>query len=239
MKRILKNLACAICIIIYFLILVLAYTRMNVERLAQDIKVFSGMFLVLGLLFLEKSYKNDDGKTAISAIELLVLSFHSLSIIHITTMIKCEFAIYMYVSCGAIGIYYIIKSIVIYTKKKRDDLKSLSDISEIVKKDEPIKKEAKKRNIDKESSKSLKNQVDDIKAEKVKDIKKKSTKTSNESDKVRKGKTNKNNKTKTNNKTSKKAKSTTKKIVKEETEKELKKSSTKKKITKKEVKEND
>ena len=79
MKKILKNLLVAIGIISYFMILILAYTRMNTERLSNDIKVFAGMFLVVGILALEKAYKKDSGRVAITGIELLVLSFHSLS----------------------------------------------------------------------------------------------------------------------------------------------------------------
>ena len=145
MKKITKDLIIAICLIAYVLILALAYTKMNIDRLSKDIQVFAGTFLVLGLLGLEKAYKSDDGKTAITAIELLVMSFYSLSIMHMVALIKCDFINYMFFSAGAIAIYYFIKEIIIFTKQKRDDLKNLSDISEIVKKDKPIKKEAKKR----------------------------------------------------------------------------------------------
>ena len=145
MKKITKDLIIAICLIAYVLILALAYTKMNIDRLSKDIQVFAGTFLVLGLLGLEKAYKSDDGKTAITAIELLVMSFYSLSIMHMIALIKCDFTNYMFFSAGAIAIYYFIKEIIIFTKQKRDDLKNLSDISEIVKKDKPIKKEAKKR----------------------------------------------------------------------------------------------
>ena len=146
MKKIKKDLIIAICLIGYVLMLSLASTKMTIERLSKDIEVFSGAFLVLGLLGLEKAYKQDEGITAITAIELLVMSFYSLSIMHITTLIKCDFIKYMFFSAGAIGLYYILKIIIIYTKQRKEDLNKLSDISEIVKKDEPIKKEAKKRN---------------------------------------------------------------------------------------------
>ena len=145
MKKITKDLIIAFCLISYVLILSLAYTKMNIDRLSKDIEVFAGVFLVLGLLGLEKAYKFDSGKTAITAIELLVISFYSLSIMHMVALIKCDFINYMFFSAGGITIYYLIKEIIIFTKQKRDDLKNLSDISEIVKKDEPIKKEAKKR----------------------------------------------------------------------------------------------
>ena len=145
MKTIFKNLVRAILVMLYFITLNFAYTRMNLERLIGDIEVFSGVFLVLGLLALEKSYKEEKVSTAITAIELMALSMHSLSIMHVITMMKYDFRTYLLTSSYIIAIYYVFKAIVIYTMQKRKELKELSDISEIVKEDEPIKKEAKKR----------------------------------------------------------------------------------------------
>lgn len=146
LKRIVYNILKAIGIIIYFAILNLAYIRMDQERLIGDIQIFAGTFLVLGIVFLEISYKQDSGAKAITAIEFIVLSLHSLSIMHVITMLEYDFRFYLLTSSYIFAIYYVLKAIVIYTKERRKYLKSLSDISEIVKKDEPIKKEAKKRN---------------------------------------------------------------------------------------------
>ena len=143
-NTIFKNILKAIGIMGYFIVLNFAYARMNTERLMNDIEVFAGIFLVLGIIFLERAYKKDDGKTAFSGIELLCLSMHSLSINHIITFYQYDFRLYLLTSSYIFAIYYVLKSIVIYTKEKRKYLKNLSDISEIVK-EEPIKKEAKKR----------------------------------------------------------------------------------------------
>lgn len=163
MKKILKNLLVGIGIISYFMILVLANTKMHTERLANDIKVFAGAFLVVAILVLEKAYKKDSGKTAIIGIELLVLSFHSLSIIHMVNLFKCDFNFYLILSSAIIAVYYLLKGITTYTKDRKEYLRGLSDISEIVKKDEPVKKEAKKRNVSKqgktEVNKNIKEEV--------------------------------------------------------------------------------
>lgn len=145
-KKIFHNLLRAIAIMVYFAILNLAYMNMNQERLIADIKVFATVFLGIGIYILEKAYKNDSGQTAITAIEVLCLSIHSLSIMHIITFYKYDFRLYLLTSSYVIGIYYVLKTIVIYTKERKKYLSSLSDISEIVKKEEPVKKEAKKRN---------------------------------------------------------------------------------------------
>lgn len=174
MKKILKNLLVAIGIISYFMVLVLANNRMSTERLANDIKVFAGAFLVIGILVLEKAYKKDSGKMAITGIELLVLSFHSLSIMHMVNIFKCDFHFYLIISSVVVAGYYILKGIVIYTKERKEYLRGLSDISEIVKEHEPIKKEAKKRNT--QSQEKVKEIVNGDKKENVEIKKEEKTK---------------------------------------------------------------
>lgn len=265
MKKIEKNLSRALCIIIYFIILFFAYTRMNLDRLAQDIQVFSGAFLVLGILALEKAYKKDSGEVAITGIELLVLSIHSLSIMHMITLLKYDFKSYMLISSGIVVIYYVLKVIIIYTKDKKEYLKGLSDISKIVKEDEPIKKEAKKRNKnekEKEETDELEStkenqskETNNIEIKQNKDSKtktnskRKQAKKVNESKNKEKPKTKaKSNKKVIEDKTEKQSKETKteakkKKIenVEEKTknEKRKKSSSVKTKKVEKEVKEND
>ncbi len=168
MNTIFKNLLKAVGIMGYFIILNIAYTRMNLDRLINDIEVFSGIFLVLGLVFLERAYKKDDGKIAISGIELLCLSMHSLSINHVITFYKYDFRLYLLTSSYVFAIYYVLKSIVIYTKEKRKYLKDLSDISEIVK-EEPIKKEAKKRSKNNKIEKIAKQEITEKKNDKPKE----------------------------------------------------------------------
>lgn len=235
MKVIFKNLLKAIGIMCYFIILNFAYTRMNTDRLINDIEVFSGIFLVIGLVMLEIAYKKDSGKSAISGIELLVLSMHSLSINHIITFYKYDFRFYLLVSSYVFAIYYVLKSVVIYTKEKREYLKSLSDISEIVK-EEPVKKEAEKR---RKTKKVVKTNEDEIKKETKKTIKednKKEEKTETKVEVKKEDKAKKENDVKKENKV-KKGTSRAKKeeVHKEETKKVEKKT----RKTKKEVEKND
>ena len=192
MKVIFKNLLKAIGIMCYFIILNFAYTRMNTDRLINDIEVFSGIFLVIGLVMLEIAYKKDSGKSAISGIELLVLSMHSLSINHIITFYKYDFRFYLLVSSYVFAIYYVLKSVIIYTKEKREYLKSLSDISEIVK-EEPIKKEAKKRRKTKKVVKTNENEIKKETEKTIKEDKKKEEKIEQKVEVKKEDKTNKKN----------------------------------------------
>lgn len=229
MKIIFKNLLKAIGIMCYFIILNFAYTRMNTDRLINDIEVFSGIFLVIGLVMLEIAYKKDSGKSAISGIELLVLSMHSLSINHIITFYKYDFRFYLLVSSYVFAIYYVLKSVIIYTKEKREYLKSLSDISEIVK-EEPIKKEAKKRRKTKKVVKTNENEIKKETEKTIKEDNKKEEKTETKVEVKREDKTKKEN-------TVKKGK--TSKAKKQENKEETKKVEKKTRKTKKEVEKND
>ena len=229
MKIIFKKLLKAIGIMCYLIILNFAYTRMNTDRLINDIEVFSGIFLVIGLVMLEIAYKKDSGKSAISGIELLVLSMHSLSINHIITFYKYDFRFYLLVSSYVFAIYYVLKSVIIYTKEKREYLKSLSDISEIVK-EEPVKKEAKKRRKTKKVVKTNENEIKKETEKTIKEDNKKEEKTETKVEVKREDKTMKEN-------TVKKGK--TSKAKKRENKEETKKVEKKTRKTKKEVEKND
>ncbi|MCI8383792.1 MAG: hypothetical protein HFJ33_02850 [Clostridia bacterium] len=155
LKKIFRNLLRAVGIMFYFMILNLAYFTMQQERLLGDIEVFAGAFLVVGIVLLERAYKKDEGSIAVTGMECLFLSLHSLSIMHVITLFKYDFQFYLLTSSYVFSIYYVFKAIILYTKGRKDYLNSLSDISEIVKKEEPIKKEAKKRNDENEEEKEV------------------------------------------------------------------------------------
>ena len=155
LKKIFFNLIIAIGIMIYFAILNYSYDKINQDNLVNIIEICSGVLLLICLILFEVSYKKDSGTLAITAIEFLVLTFHSLLIIHIITRYEYQFQFYILTSSYTIAIYYVLKSIVLYTKGRREYLKGLSDISEIVKKEEPVKKEAKKQNPSEEEKKKI------------------------------------------------------------------------------------
>ena len=239
MNIIFKNLLKAIGIMAYFIILNFAYTRMNIERLMNDIEVFSGIFLVLGLVMLERAYKKDSGKLALSGVELLCLSMHSLSINHVITFYQYDFRFYLLSSSYVFAIYYVLKSIIIYTREKRQYLKNLSDISEIVK-EEPIKKEAKKRRkvrSDKQNIEEMKESTSSKKEEKTVDKKQTNNKQANKNESKKESK--KEIKKENNKEKAKEEKSKNKKGVKKENKEEKKESKKKSNRKKKEVVNND
>ena len=185
LKKIFYNLLRAIGVMVYFVILNLAYVNIKQEKLVGDIEVFAGAFLVAGIYMMEKAYKRDSGEKAITAIELLVLALHSLSIMHIITFYKYDFRFYLLTSSYVFSIYYVFKSIVMYTKGRKEYLNSLSDISEIVKKEEPIKKEAKKRNKE-EMEEKVAEETETKTEEKIEEKGKKKTEKVKETEKAEK-----------------------------------------------------
>ena len=146
-KKIFLNIFFAIVLMVYFLIINIGYVGLTDENLEKVIELFSGIFLVAGLSKIEKAYKQDNDSKAITAIELLVISMYTLSITHIIKKYKFDFQIYITATSYVCAIYFVFKSIIIYTQSKRKILENASDIKEIVKKEKPVKKEATKKKI--------------------------------------------------------------------------------------------
>ena len=144
LKKIFKNLILAIVVMIYFISCNIVYTQLEWNQMEIITKAVSGVFLLASIIMLEFAYKRDSGTLTMTAIELLVLSIHALFIDHVVTIYQFDFRTYLITSSYVFAIYYVLKSTVIYTRARTKYLKSLSDISEIVK-DEPVIKEAKKR----------------------------------------------------------------------------------------------
>lgn len=149
-KSICINILKAIIVIFYFLILNLVSTKVNAELFRRGIQICTMAFLFVAIYIIEKAYKEDNGIKAIDGIEVLVLSTAVLTLEYITNRFNFQFNSYSSTVSYVFAIYFVLKSIVIYTKGRKEVEKSLSDIEEIVKKEEPVKKEATKKRKEKE-----------------------------------------------------------------------------------------
>lgn len=143
-KNVFGNIIIAVIIMIYFMIINLAYDKIAMEQVLLGLKVLSMTVLAISIIIIEIAYKKDSGKIAINGIEILVIASHTLSIPHVVEIAKFEFSTYILASSYVFVTYYIFKAIIVYTNEKREYLKSLSDIPEILE-NEPIKKEATKK----------------------------------------------------------------------------------------------
>lgn len=220
LKEIYLNILKAIIIVLYFFILNLAYENISSEYLEIGIKLFTMIFLFMAIFIFERAYKKDDDNLAIQGIEILVLSAYTLTSKHITNKFNFEFKSYSLVASYIFAIYFILKCIVVYTKGRKEEAEDLSDIKEIVKKDEPLKKEATKK----------------IKEDMAKDAEKETEKTEKNEEKIekeipKKSKTTKNAVTK--NATSKKSPSKKSEATKKDTTAKKKTTTTKKTTTNK------
>ena len=115
------------------------------EIFIQYIKIASFIFLLFYIFIFEIAYKKDNDEISLNGIEFLVLSIFSLLIQYIPKLLKIDENTYMLAGTYIFLIYYGIKNIIIYTCERKKELDNLSDIKEIVK-DEPIKKETKRKN---------------------------------------------------------------------------------------------
>ena len=144
-KKIIISLLKGIFLVSLFIALNIAYSNMDKSRLENDIKIISGIVFIFSLITFEIAYKKDSGLKTISALELLVISFYILSTPYILNRFNLDIQTFFIISILISIIYYGIKTICIYKKLKKEYIKSNSDISDIIKKEEPTKKEALKR----------------------------------------------------------------------------------------------
>ena len=220
LKEIYLNILKAIIIVLYFFVLNLAYENISTEYIELGIKIFTMIFLFIAIYIFERAYKKDDDNLAVQGIEILVLSAYTLTSRHITNKFNFEFKTYSLVASYIFAIYFILKCIFIYTKGRKEEDENLSDIKEIGKKDEPVKKEATKKS------------KEDIKKDTTKTSKETSTKASTRTKSVTSTKTE--NKKSTSKKSTTAKKKTTKKVetkANTETEKEKQNVPAKKKTT--------
>lgn len=112
----------------------------------EIIDIISLIFLAISLIFFEIGYKKNKTKIFIYGLEFLALAIFTLLMKHIPRVLGITVKKYAEVGICSFVIYYVLKSSIQYTIKKYNELKSLSDIKEIVK-DEPTKKATKRKNI--------------------------------------------------------------------------------------------
>ena len=144
-QNIVINLTYAIITVIYFVFISTQYSKFGGVNLSNYIHISSLFFLAISIAIMEISFRKSDELTFINGIEFLAMAVFILLTQHMTILFNYSIQVYTLAGANFIGIYYILKSAVLYTKEQQNKLKSLSDIKEIVK-DEPIKKASKRKN---------------------------------------------------------------------------------------------
>ena len=144
-QNIVINLTYAIITVIYFVFISTQYSKFSGINLNNYIHISSLFFLGISIVIMEISFKKSDELIFANGIEFLAMAVFILLTQHMTKLFNYSIQVYTLAGANFIGIYYILKSAILYTKEQQNKLNNLSDIKEIVK-DEPIKKVSKRKN---------------------------------------------------------------------------------------------
>lgn len=144
-QNIVINLTYAIITVIYFVFISTQYSKFSGINLNNYIHISSLFFLGISIVIMEISFKKSDELIFTNGIEFLAMAVFILLTQHMTKLFNYSIQVYTLAGANFIGIYYILKSAILYTKEQQNKLNNLSDIKEIVK-DEPIKKASKRKN---------------------------------------------------------------------------------------------
>lgn len=144
-RETIANLVYLILIIIYFVYFNTQGCLLDSATLSIYIDISSMVFLTISIIMFELGYRNNKTEVFINGIEFLVLAISTLLIKHMPKALEYTMVYYAQLITYVFIAYYILKSVIMYTKLKQDELNELSDIKEIVK-EEPVKKETKRKN---------------------------------------------------------------------------------------------
>lgn len=151
-KDIITNIIFLILVAIYFICFNTQGSLLKPVVLTQYINISSMTFLAIAIVFFEIGFRKNKGKIFVNGIEFLIFAILTLLIKHMPKVLNITMKDYTEIVAYGFIIYYILKFAIIYTKEKQNQLKSLSDIKEIVK-EEPTKKVSKRKNIKVEEGK--------------------------------------------------------------------------------------
>lgn len=157
-KRLFSNIMIAIIIMIYFILISLGNVNIEQSAFIIDLKVFSITLLVLAVIIFEKSYKKDDGVLCLYGIETLVLAIVTLLSVYVNLLLHERFIGLVSIASFGFAIYYVVKATAIYIRDRNKYIKNQSDITEIIKPEEPEKAETrlKKSEVEKIEEKKKK-----------------------------------------------------------------------------------
>lgn len=144
-KKVFANLIIAVLIMAYFCIISSVYDNVQETGIIKVLKISTMVFLGIALILIEFAFKRESKTLLIHTFEALAIAVHSLTIVYITRVFTLDFKGYVLVTSYIFSIYYVLKAIIINTRARKEYLNGLSDISDIVKKEEPTKKEAFKK----------------------------------------------------------------------------------------------
>lgn len=119
-KNIIPNIGIVLILTIFHIFLKLGFTNIEGSNYVTDLKVFSGIFLIIAIYLFENAYNKDNSKLAIYGIEALILAIFNFSLVYIYYAWIAKYQLVVFLFAILVCIYYSIKSIVIYIKMKKE-----------------------------------------------------------------------------------------------------------------------
>ena len=133
-KEFFINLIVLIGFVIYYFALYFIFSHFGKDKYTDIYKYISIFMAVLTIIVFEIAYKKNSGTITIYGLETLLTSLNTLISITIISKFNIILKKYIIISCICYIIYYLFKFIITSTINRREYLKSLSDISQIVQK---------------------------------------------------------------------------------------------------------
>ena len=138
-KDVFLNISIALVMSIYLSIIMIIYRNLDINVLEKITKIATLTILFIGLTVLEISYKKDNTKIAMNAIEVITYGASNLCLIYtIKLYIENLKSIIGFIIIGVVA-YYIVKSIllaILSIRKFKDENNDIKDIVAKKKKEE-------------------------------------------------------------------------------------------------------
>lgn len=131
-----KNILIIGLILMYMGLLTLSFYKMELNTLSTDLKVLSVGFLAFAIIKFEQGYKKDNEGIFLTGVEALVLALITLFMTVLISTSENFFKNVILGICIFVTVYYLLKSLVIRSKIKKQHKKQVSDVRDIVKKGE-------------------------------------------------------------------------------------------------------
>lgn len=134
MSQICECVVSAIIVYVYFIFLNLGMKNIHKDIYITDLKVFGMSFAILAVIFFEKAYNNKDGKILCRGIEILIIAIITMLIQYLASYLTPSYTIIIPIFAIVYNVYFVLKSLVMIHKTKKDYKRNLNDIKEITKK---------------------------------------------------------------------------------------------------------
>lgn len=129
-----ENIIFAVIFLVYLFALNIGMANIPTENYITDLKVFSGMLLVITILLFERAYKKEIGDLWLHGIEIMAIAIFTVYLMYFYFIYYQTFGTIIFSATIVCILYYAIKIIFMKRNMMKQYHKSLVDIGEIVKK---------------------------------------------------------------------------------------------------------